>query len=312
MDRTEMLNSTESVLKTAGFVVSKKCVSRPSCFCLVAKKNKDLAFLSVSADLGNVSQRDSSELKTISAWFSAAPLFIGYKTREKTLEDDTIYSRYDVYAVTLKTLEDVVSHGLQPLVEAGPGGYFVQLDGEALRNQRQNEGLSVGKLAEQLGISRRTLYGYEREMTKASVSIAYNLEWILGIPLVKPIDRFQQVSSGAGFFAAARRVIVKNRVLNMVLRRLNQCQFNAAPMLRAPFDFIAQCQESQINILGGIAHQEEKDLDQRAKEILSICEVVKAQPMFVTDGNVVLNNVPSIRSEELEEIRQPKDLITKL
>jgi putative transcriptional regulator len=266
----------------------------------------------VPTDLGNISQRDASELKTISSLFSAIPLFIGDKTREKPLEDDTIYSRYNIYAVTPKTLEDVVSRGMHPLVEAGPGGYFVQLDGEALRNRRQKLGLSIGKLAELLGISRRTLYGYERGMTKASVSVAYNLEWVLGIPLVKPIDVFQPVPSNVGFFATAKRVIVKSRFLQMVLKRLNQCQFNVAPTLRAPFDFIAQSQEGQINILGAIAYKEEKNLDQRAKEILSISEVVKAQPVFVTDGDFIPDNMPSIRSQELNEMKHPKDLITKL
>ncbi len=312
MDRTEMLNAAESVLKAAGFRVSEKCVARTCCFCLVARKGTNLAFLKVPTDLGNISQRDASELKTISAWFSGIPLFIGDKTREKPLEDDTIYSRYDVFALTLKTLEDVVSRGMHPLVEAGPGGYFVQLDGDALKNRRQKLGMSVGKLAEQLGISRRTLYGYERGLTKASVSIAYNLEWVLGIPLVKPIDVFQRIPLNAGFFATAKRVIVKNRFLLMVLKRLNQSQFNVAPIIKAPFDFIAQSKEGHINILGGVAYKEEKNLDQRAREILSISEVVKAQPVFVTDGDFIPDKVPSIRSDELNELKHPNDLIVKL
>ena len=312
MDRKEILETTESVLKTAGFQISEKCCSRPSCFCLVARKDVHLAFVNVPTDLGNISHRDASELKTISSWFAATPLFIGDKTREKPLEDDTIYSRYDIYAVTPKTLEDVVSRGMHPLIEAGPGGYFVQLDGEAIRNRRQKLGLSVGKLAELLGISRRTLYGYERGMAKASVSVAYNLEWVLGILAVKPIDIFDPVPSSAGFLAAAKRVIVKNRFLQTVLKKLNQCHFDVAPTMRAPFDFIAQSQEGQLNILGGITYREEKNLDQRAKEILSISEVVKAQPVFVTDGDLIPDNIPSIRSEELNGMKHPKDLITKL
>jgi len=307
-----MLNATESVLKTAGFHISEKCNARPCCFCLVARKDTRLTFVNVPADLGNISQRDASELKTISAWFSAVPLLIGDKTREKPLEDDTIYSRYDVCAVTPKTLEDVVSLGMHPLVEAGPGGYFVQLDGQALRNRRQELGLSIGKLAQQLRISTRTIYDYERGMTKASVSVAYNLEWVLGIPLVKPIDVFQPLSPNVGFFATAKRVIVKNRFLQLVLKRLNQCQFKVTPTLRAPFDFIAQSQEGKINILVGIVRKKEENLDQRAKEILSISEVIRAQPMFVTDGEFVQDRIPSIRSQEFDQIKHPEDLIKRL
>lgn len=313
MNRAEMLNATESVLKTAGFQVSEKCSARPSCFCLAARKGAQLTLLKVQPDLGNISQRDASELKTISSCFFGSSLFVGDKTREKPLEDDTVYTRYNVYAVTPKTLEDVVSRRMLPLVEAGPGGYFVQLDGDAVRKRRQKVGLSVGKLAEQLGISRRTLYGYERGMAKASVSPAYNLEWVLGIPLVKPIDIFKTIPSDTGFFAAAKRVIVKNRFLGIVLKRMVKCHFKVAPMTRAPFDFIAQSPEGQLNIIGGVASTEERDLDQRTKEILSISEIVKAQPVFVTDGKIVPNNdIPLIRSEELNKIKQPEDLIARL
>jgi len=313
MNRTEMLDATESVLKTAGFQVSEKCSARPSCFCLAARKGARLTLIKVQPDLGNISQRDASELKTISSCFFGTSLFVSDKTREKPLEDDTVYTRYNVYAVTPKTLEDVVSREMLPLVEAGPGGCFVQLDGDAVRRRRQKLELSVGKLAEQLGISRRTLYGYERGMAKASVSATYNLEWVLGIPVVKSIDIFQPIPSDKGFFAAAKRVIVKNRFLKIVLKRLAQCHFNVAPTTRAPFDFIAQSPESQLSIIGGVTCKEERDVDKRAREILSVSEIVKAQPVFVTDGKLVPNNdIPLIHSEELNKIKQPEDLIARL
>jgi len=269
--------------------------------------------MKVQPDLGNISRSDAAELRTIVAHFSGTSLFVSDKTREKPLEDDTVYTRYNVYAVTPKTLENVVSHKMLPLVEAGPGGCFVRLNCEAVRKRRQKLGLSVGKLAEQLGVSRRTLYGYERGMAKASVLAAYNLEWILSIPVVTSIDIFEHVPSDVGFFAAAKRAIVKNRFLKTVLKRLVKCHFNVALTTRAPFDFIAQSQESKLNIIGGVAQEEEKDLDQRAREILSISEIVKAQPVFVTDGKLTPTYaIPLIDTEQLAGIKQPQDLVALL
>ena len=128
MNRGEMLNAAEDVLKTAGFKVSNHCHSRPSCFCMVARKDSDIAFIKVPLDLGKISLRDALELQAISSHFSGTPLFMSDKARERQLEDDTVYTRYDIYAVTLKTLEDVVARGMQPLVEAGPGGYYARLE----------------------------------------------------------------------------------------------------------------------------------------------------------------------------------------
>jgi len=313
MDREEMFNAAEHMLKTAGFKVSKRCHSRPSCFCMVARKDADLTFIKVPSDLGKISLKDALQLQAISSYFSATPLFIGDKARERPLEDDTIYTRYDIYAVTLKTVEDVVHRGLMPLVEAGPGGYYVRLDGEAIRKRRMKLGLSVGKLAEQLRISRRTLYGYERGMAKASVSAAYNLEWILGMPVVQPIDIFKPVPSDVGFLATAKRLIIRNRFLKNVLKRLILCDFKVAATTRAPFDFIAQPPDEDVKILGGVTRKGERSVDERAEEILSISDVVDAQPLFITDGKFDLDtDIPLIDSEELNTFHLAQDIVSRL
>jgi len=313
MNYSEMLNATESVLTTAGFKISKRCSSRPSCFCMVARKGADLTFIQVLSDLGKISLKDALELQAISSHFSATPLFVGNEARDRELEDDTVYSRYGVYAVTLKTLEDVVTRGMLPLVEAGPGGYYVRLDGEAIRDRRIRLGLSVGKLAEQLRISRRTLYGYEKGMAKASVSVAYNIEWVLSKPVVKPIDIFKPVPPESGFFSRAKRLIIRNRFLRTVLKRLILCDFKVAATTRAPFDFIALPPDENVNIIGGVTRRGEKSIDQRAEEILSISDVVKAQPLFITDGKLVpYSNIPLINSEELEKMQLAADLFQRL
>lgn len=313
MNRLEILNTTESLLRTAGFQVSEKCSARPSCFCLAARKDTQVAFIKVQPDLGNISRRDASELRKISTLFSGSPLFISDETREKPLEDDTVYTRYNIYAITPKTLKDVICHDLPPLVEAGPGGCFARLNGEAVRKRRQKLGLSVGKLAEQLGVSRRTLYGYERGMAKASVSAAYNLEYTLGIAVVNPINIFQPYTLGASFLASAKRVIVKNKFLNLVVKKLAQIHFNVSPTPRAPFDFVAQNDQNKLSIIGAVVRKEERDMSLRAREILSLSEIVKAQPVLVTEGQFSpIQDIPLIGTDELAEMKNPEDLFSIL
>ena len=305
MKRAEMLDATESILEKAGFQVSKRCISRPSCFDLTARKGEQLAFLKAFANVGNITTRDALELKTISNFFSAAPLFISSKMRGKPLEDDTVHERYDIYAITLKTLEDIVFHNMHPLVEAGPGGYYVSLDGNAIRETRQKLGLSTGKLAEMMGISRRTLYGYEKGMTKASVSAAYNLEWALGTPLVKPINIFKKDFQNKSFFAIARRIMIQSRFLQAVLKKLAQINFKVTPTTKAPFDFVARFSEGKLMIVGGVVSRKEKNVEQRTEEIVSVSKVANAQPVLITDGEEFSKGVPYIRLEDLVKIKHP-------
>lgn len=311
--RVETLDATESILEKAGFQISERCTVRPSCFDLAVRRKEQLTLIKVPTNVGSIHAKCASALQMVSNYFQAAPLFIGEKSREKPLEDDTVYSRYNIYAINLKTLKDITCREIYPLVEAGPGGYYVKLDGTTIREKRQKVGLSVGKLAEMVGISRRTLYGYENDMAKASVSSTYKLEWILGIPLVQPIDIFQTEPQSKSFFAAAKRMFVRNRFLKAIMRKFAYFNLDAAPTERTPFDFIAQFPEEHLNIIGGVIDRKEQNVDRRAEEIISVSKIVEAQPVFITEGQKLQNDdIPLICYEELMKIRHSKEFINLL
>lgn len=312
MKRTEILGTTENIFNKAGFHVSQRCVARRSCFDFAARREGKLTLVKVLVNIGNVSREEASEFQRISKCFSATPLFIGDKTRRKPLEDDTVYMRYNIYAITSKTLGNVVFLKMLPLVEAGPGGCYVNLDENIIKKKRQELGLSVGKLAEMMGVSRRTVYGYERGMTKASVSAAYKLEWILGVQAARPIDVFQTAHQDKGFFSTAMRRIVRNSLLGRVLKKLAHFDFRVTPTKRAPFDFIAQLPEEQLNIIGGVAGKKEPNIDQRTEEIISVGKVINAQSVFITDGKQIPNNISLIHREELMRIKSQEDLMARL
>jgi len=311
MTRAEMLDTTEDILNRAGFQVSQRCVTRPSCFDLAASREEILALVKVPTDIRNVSGSEVSELRGISRCLSATPLLVADETRCQPLDDDTVYMRYGVAAVTPKTLGNMAFLQMYPLVEAGPGGYYVNLDGGAIREKRQALGLSVGKLAELMAVSRRTIYGYERGMSKASVSAAYNLEWILGVPVARPVNPFESPPGGRSLLNAARRL--RNRLLNAVLGKLARFNFRVAPTRRAPFDFIAQHPEKGVSIIGGVPAGRERDIGLRVEEIVSVGRVVNARMVFVTDGRRVPNAaIPLICCEELEGMEDAEDLMARL
>jgi putative transcriptional regulator len=312
MKRSEILGVTERILEKAGFRLSQRCHSRPCCFDIAAQGEKKLIFLRIQANIGNTYFNDAAELQKISGCFSALPLIVGEKTRRKPLEDDTVYTRYDVCAITAKTLEDMLLRGVYPLVEAGPGGYYIKLDGSLIRKRRQELGLSVGKLAEMVGISRRSLYGYENEMAKASVPAAYKLEWILGAPVVQGTDVFQGPERVC-FLAKARRIIAKHRLLKAVFRKFSQFDCKVTSTGRAPFDFIARCPEKGLKIIGGVADAGESNLDQRIREVESLGEVVGAHAVFISYGERRQDErVPLIRYKVLNKMKCPEELFAQL
>jgi putative transcriptional regulator len=308
----EGVKAAEVVLKEAGFAVSQTCCSRPSCFDFAARKNKTLILIKVQSDVDNLSPSDSTELEIISESLSAASLLLSEKTRERPLEDDTVYSRYNVLAITQKTFENIVIRKTNPLIQAGPGGYYVEINSEAIKRRRQELGFSVGELAERVGISRRTLYGYERGMAKASVTAAYNLVWTLGIPVAKPINIFEKSRNHRKcFLTKARHVVSRYKLIQKILGKFARC--NIKTVKKAPFDFVITVPEEKMRIIGGIADSKERELNKRVDEILSVSKVVQAHPVLITEGQKPLNqDIACIYKEELSKIKTPEDLISNV
>jgi putative transcriptional regulator len=304
------VKAVQALLEGAGFNVSETCCSRPSCFDFAARKRENVAILKVQPDIDSLSLCDSAELGDISKSVSAAPLMISTKARDKLLEDDTVYSRYNILTLTQKTLENIVSRGAYPLIQAGPGGYYVTVDGTAIRRRRQQLGQSVGKTAEMIGISRRTLYGYERGLAKASVTAAYNLISTLGIPVAKPVNVFEKPAKERKCFllTKARSIIARNKLLMRIFAKFDH--YGITTVRKAPFDFVIAIPEDNTRIIGGVAAREELGLERRVDEIISVSRVFQAHPIFVTDERRLPNrDIPCVRSEELLETESPKDLI---
>jgi putative transcriptional regulator len=302
--------AAEALLKEAGFTVSQMCCSRSSCFDYAARKNGSLIFVKIQSDIGNLAHADLAELKGISDSLSGISFLISAKARDKLLEDDTVYSRYSVSALTLKTFENMMMRGAYPLIQAGRGGYYVEIDGAAIRRRRQELGLSVGAVAKMIAVSRRTLYGYEHGMAKASVSAAYNMISTLGIPVAKPMNVFEKPRNQhkCSFLLTARRMIEKNKLLMRIFRKSQRC--NVTTVKKAPFDFVITVPDEKMRVIGGVADNRERDLDKRVDEILSVSRIVQARPIMITEGQkLVKRDVSCICSADLSNIRDAEDLI---
>lgn len=296
-------------LKEAGFQVSKLCCSRPSCFDFAARKNDKILLIKINFDADALTFHDAQELRAIAKRLSAASLVISEQAHGKPLEDDTVYSRYSIFVVTAKTLKNVAFQTANPLVYAGPGGYTVEVDGELIEKRRKELGLSIGNLAAMIGVSRRTLYGYERGMAKASVASAYKLAQTLGVPVVKPINILENSRKHRRCRARKlKQTFAGKAMLRKIFSKFASCDI--FPVAKAPFDFVINVQNERYTIVGSITDNGEKNLDDRISEFLSLCRVVCAYPVLITDKQKYFSkDVYCVGMDELAEMNTPEDLI---
>jgi hypothetical protein len=59
--------------------------------------------------------------------------------------------------------------------------------------------------------------------------------------------------------------------------------------------------------------EREQNLEARTKEVMSISEIVEAQPMFVTDSEQISDTIlPFIHREDFENIKALEELMARL
>ncbi len=314
MNIWEMENAVQlgAVLKEAGFEVSQVCNSRLSCFDLAAKKQSLTLLLKIASEVDSVSYGVSRELKIIAGNLSASALLISQHSHGKPLEDDTVYSRNGVIVINAKTIKSIIEQTGNPLIYASPGGYTVKIDGALIESRRKELGLSIGQLASIIGVSRRTLYGYERGINKATVISAYKLAETLGIPVAKPINVLAKTTKQPeSLLFQSKHDLMTKILLRQLFRKFSSCDIS--PIHHAPFDFIMKIPKENYLIIGGVASTEETDLESRVKEILIICRAIYAYPVLIAEkSNNHHLNLCSFSVKDLRVIRSPEELIVSV
>jgi predicted transcriptional regulator len=107
----------------------------------------------------------------------------------------------------------------------------------------------------------------------------------------------------------AKRAIARQTLLLKVFRTFASCDIS--PFQRAPFDFILNVPDEEYVIVGGVAENSEKTLDDRTEEILSVCRVVNAHPVLITEKSEACpsKDILCVSADALSELHSPNDLI---
>lgn len=308
MKRGELINKAEHVLRQHGFR-SATAPSPDFCFNIVANSEGASLLIKAVKDLNEVSRGHVKELRAISRWARAKPILVAERKGDEELDDDAVYVRNGIFALSIGALRRTLE-GDPPLVEVGPAGYFVYIDGDMLRKRREELGLSVGELARLAGVSRMTIYSYEKGRKRTSPSVAYRLEYVLGAPLVLPIDALSasedEVYEAPEAHEARPEDSLHSGPLGAVLRLMRKLRLMATALAMAPFEVMVQ--HGELRAVMNIVQQEDYDearilFTSQFTDIMGIRHLVVKPEDYECPGNV-----PSISLKELESLKSPEEL----
>jgi len=307
MDRQQLLSSIRDVLGRAGFSVSDPYMIHLPGFDLVARREDTLLILKALTNIDGLSEEVGKELRTLAYLLKATPLLIGEKNGVSSLQDDVVYFRFGIQAVTLATLTNHVFNKASVDAYAAPGGLYVNLDKEKIRRLRQEKNISLGTFARSVHVSRRTVRMYEDGMS-ARIDIASRIEELFEEQVSTPIDLLRPLMVEAERLPSYQEDHMK-AFQQEVFSLLQDVGYKIIPMDRCPFEALSKEKEK---ILLTCVQEYNKKLVEKAHFVSSIAKVTKRHAVVFTDKDVEKKNVegtPVIVKRELKKIHDPQDVL---
>jgi putative transcriptional regulator len=317
MSRAALVGNVTAMLEDAGFVVSDRIAIRPKSFDLAARRGDDVVLLKV---LGNVDAFDSTtgaEMRRIGTYLGATPLVIGLRTRDEDLKPGVVYFRHGVPVFNPDTAAELFVEDAMPLIYAAPGGLYVNIDGDIIADEREERGWSLGQLASELGVSRRTVSKYEDGMN-ASIEVAVRLEELFERPFSSPVN----VLEGAEEVREADPTPEDPEADpddEHVLAVLTRAGFTVHPTARAPFKAVSQDEEDRrdrLNVLTGHSSMT-KSAEKRARIMSSVGAVTRTRSVYFIEDRTrreTIEGTALVGCDELAEMDEPeavRDLIAE-
>ncbi len=299
MTQERLLQKVASVMLIADFEVSDRFSMRPRSFDMIARRGTTIIVIKVVSHIDSASDELAADLDQVAISLKGSPLIIGERARDGDLERGTVYLRYGIYAVSISTLHDFFVENVPPLIYASPGGLYVNIGGNALREAREAHNLSLGDLGQLLGVSRRAISKYESGMS-TSVDIAIRLEEIFEQEVIEPIDLLR--------YSSRLRPGEKETLSNGTMAFLCEIGVELQRVRRAPFQVLITWRNHAILTAYGTSQKVVK----RATLIGNLSKITKTHAMCVTTDEVIRKRIGQtlvVWEEQLHEIEDGDALI---
>jgi putative transcriptional regulator len=306
MSRTALVGNITAMLEDAGFLVSERCSVRPKSFDLAARRGEDLVLLKILGNIDALTGETGAEMRRLGDYLSATPIVIGLRTRNEDLEPGVVYFRHGVPVFNPDTAYDLFIEEVPPLIYAAPGGLYVSIDGDLLADEREERGWSLGRLATELGVSRRTVSKYEDGMN-ASIEVAIQLEELFNEPFSNPVSVFE----GAEDVRDADPIPEGPEVDpddEQVLTTLTNAGFDVHPTNRSPFKAISEDSDGRERTVLTGHSPFTPSAEKRARLMSSIGRVTETRSIYFTTDKVKRESVDGtaiVSCEELASIDDP-------
>lgn len=302
LTRSQLLKQIENLLKSQGYKTSD--IYDQGSFDIVARKNLLILLLKTFQNIDSINESNAHEMKQLANIFLASPIIIGEKSRNGLLEEGVIYERYDIPTIGFETLKNMILYNEYPEILADRGGYFVKIDGNVIKQYREEYSLSLKDLADLAHVSRATMYKYENEIVRANTETAMILEEILNTKVTLDIDLLKQPKKEDIEFSNGDDTL-----------DLSKLGYGVVSTSKSPFDAVAKMKSSDKHspLMANVEkNRTEKTLKRMAVPLKDLSMVTTSEPVFIINNEKIkesIGTIPVIKSWELKEFENSKELL---
>jgi putative transcriptional regulator len=305
--RTQLVQEVIDHLEEAGFNLSTECDVRPSCFDLVARKDNQLLFVKILANIDALTKDDALSLQTVAHFFNATPLIVGKKTRRGSLDEGVVYQRYGLSTIAPRSFQSMISERKMPREFIQRGGRFVAIDGTKLKEVRLSHSMTKEDLAKCVEVSTRAILAYEKDEMDVSAEVAEKIEKVLETDLVIPIDILSpKILQGPISTTLPHEPLNLEARVNEFFARLGM---RVLWTDRAPFHVAAKEDESPL--MSGVGSLKSWSLQRRMDLLKSVSKITESDAVIIVEegqAEETVSELPVIRQLELDDIEEPREL----
>ncbi len=328
--KKKLVGQSKKEFLKAGYSLWNENV-KSNTFDFIAKKDilKDLRsypqkiVTKVLVDLDLFKKQASIELQLISKLISGFPLLVAHSAAGKEIEKATLYRRHSVSAISLKTLQlffqyEKGSNTTKISKFAHRGGVFVNLSKEKFKTRRKRLELDMTILAKKVGISRQSLYKYEKGESFPKIKYFKILSNILGDNLDIPLDILENQFENISQHTLKDYKQPRSQLQKEVASYLADKEFNVLWFKSEPFDGLSEpnTDQSTANIqldtlypmITGVTSLNERSDSNRLLLINSLSGFLQKKAIWFLDDEDNIENLEPSKESSLLTLVKISDL----
>ncbi|VVC00720.1 Helix-turn-helix [uncultured archaeon] len=293
MNREGIIAGAISELESAGYSVETFLGSN-NCFDIIARNGKKALIIKAYENIDSIRKEQGAELRKLASVLGAGCIIIGDRTKVFSLEDGTVYFRYDLPSVTLPTFVKILG-GECPHAMYFKGKRTVEIDPAALGNGREFAGISVEELARKVGVAPETIYRFEKGAA-TSPETCRKLEKEL----------HGAVKMQVSIFGESRKSFEDEQPDEELLGKVHDIGMRLSLFWHSPFRAYG---EPEKGIFIGTG-KGKADIPKKAFELRKTSAAIGKDSVIITKeyNHASIEGIPVIKEEELETMSKPGDL----